>query len=221
MAAVSRADIRLCGSHAGVHIGPDGPSQMALEDIASFRSVWGSTVLYPSDANQTAALVAAMVDRPGVVYIRTTRGKTPVIYGADEAFPIGGCRVLRASTSDAITMVAAGITLHEALKAAAALAADGIAARVIDLYSIKPIDASTLATAARETGRLLAVEDHRPEGGLGEAVLAALASEQVPARFIGLAVRELPGSATPEEQLSIAGIDAAAIEAAARRLVSG
>ena len=219
MAAVSRADIKLAGSHAGVHIGEDGPSQMALEDIAALRSVWGSTVLYPSDANQTARLVEAMVDHPGVVYIRTTRVDTPVIYGPDEEFTIGGSRVFRASAIDAVTIVGAGVTLHEAIAAADALGAAGIPARVIDLYSIKPIDRSTLATAARETGRIVTVEDHRPEGGLGEAVLHALAAEGVSARVASLAVSNMPGSATPEEQLQIAGIDAAAIVAAARRLI--
>jgi transketolase len=219
MAAVSRANIRLAGSHAGVSIGPDGPSQMGLEDIASFRTIWGSTVLYPSDANQTAQLVAAMVDRPGVVYIRTTRGETPVIYGPDEMFPIGGSKVVRSSSKDVITLIGAGITLHEAIAAADRLAADGIAARVIDLYSIKPIDAATIAAAARETGRLVTVEDHRPEGGLGEAVLAALADEGVPARVVRLAVSHMPGSASPEEQLADAGIDATAIVAAARELL--
>jgi transketolase len=221
MAAVSRADIKLAGSHAGVHIGEDGPSQMALEDIASFRSVWESTVLYPSDANQTAKLVAAMADTSGVVYIRTTRVPTPVIYGPDEAFTIGGSRVVRASTIDALTIVAAGITLHEAITAADALAVRGIATRVIDLYSIKPIDSAALATAARDTGRIVTVEDHRPEGGLGEAVLAALAAEHVSAQVTGLAVSNMPGSATPDEQLAIAGIDAGAIAAAAERLIAG
>jgi transketolase len=219
MASVSRADIRLAGSHAGVSIGPDGPSQMGLEDLASFRTIWGSTVLHPADANQTAQLVAAMVDRPGVVYLRTTRGKTPVIYGPDEAFPIGGSRVVRSGSEDVLTLIGAGITLHEAITAADGLAADGIAVRVIDLYSIKPIDAATIATAARETGRLLTVEDHRPEGGLGEAVLAALAAERVPAQVVRLAVTNMPGSASPEEQLAEAGIDAAAIVGAARELL--
>jgi transketolase len=219
MAAVSRANIWLAGSHAGVSIGPDGPSQMGLEDIASFRAVWESTVLYPSDANQTAALVAAMVDRPGVVYLRTTRGETPVIYGPDESFPIGGSKVIRSGSADAITLIGAGVTLHEAVKAADGLAADGISARVIDLYSIKPIDAPTLVIAARETGRLVTVEDHRPEGGLGEAVLAALADAGVAARVARLAVTHMPGSATPEAQLADAGIDSAAIVAAARQLL--
>ena len=222
MAAISRANIRLSGSHAGVSIGPDGPSQMALEDIASIRAVWGSTVLYPCDANQTARLVAAMADREGVVFLRTTRGKTPVIYGPDEDFPIGGSRVVRgAGVGDHVTLIGAGITLHEALRAADDLARDGIAARVIDLYSIKPIDTETLAAAARETRRIVTVEDHRSEGGLGEAVVTALAD----AGMVGsvaiarLAVTHMPGSATPEEQLEDAGIDAAAIAAAARGLV--
>jgi transketolase len=220
MAAVSRANIRLGGSHAGVSIGPDGPSQMALEDIASFRTVWGSTVLYPSDANQAAQLVVAMADRPGVVYMRTTRGKTPVIYGPDEAFPIGGSRVVRSSAADSVALIGAGVTLHEALAAATRLEADGIAARVIDLYSIKPIDTDTLAAVARETGRIVTVEDHRPEGGLGEAVLGALADADLHPAVVRLAVRSMPGSATPEEQLADAAIDASAIAAAAQRLVS-
>jgi transketolase len=219
MAAVSRANIRLAGSHAGVSIGPDGPSQMGLEDIASFRTIWGSTVLYPADANQTAQLVAAMVDRPGVVYLRTTRGDSPVIYGPDETFPIGGSKVVRSGPSDAITLIGAGVTLHEAMRAADRLAADGIQARVIDLYSIKPIDAATLAAAARETGRFVTVEDHRPEGGLGEAVVGALADANLQPRVSRLAVANLPGSATPEEQLADAQIDAAAIVLAARRLL--
>jgi transketolase len=219
MAAVSRANIRLAGSHAGVSIGPDGPSQMGLEDIASFRTIWGSTVLYPSDANQTAQLVAAMVDRPGIVYLRTTRGETPVIYDSDEIFPIGGSKIVRSSPADALTLIGAGITLHEAITAADRLAADGIAARVIDLYSIKPIDAATIVAAARETGRIVTVEDHRPEGGLGEAVLAALADGGVQARVCRLAVANMPGSATPDEQLAEAGIDAPAIVAAARQLL--
>jgi transketolase len=220
MAAVSRANIRLSGSHAGVSIGPDGPSQMALEDIASFRTVWGSTVLYPSDANQTAKLVVEMADRPGVVYMRTTRGKTPIIYDPDEAFSIGGSRVVRSSANDVATLIGAGVTLHEAIAAAGSLAVDGIAARVIDLYSIKPIDAATIAEAARETGRIVTVEDHRPEGGLGEAVLAALADQGVHARVSRLSVSHMPGSATPEEQLADAGIDAEAIVAAVRQILS-
>ena len=221
MAAVSRANIRLSGSHAGVSIGTDGPSQMALEDIASFRTVWGSTVLYPSDANQAVQLVLAMADRPGVVYMRTTRGTTPVIYEPDESFPIGGSRVLRSTDADDVTLVGAGITLHEAVTAADRLADDGIRARVIDLYSIKPIDAATLAAAARETGRIVTVEDHRPEGGLGEAVLSALADAGARPHVVRLAVSHMPGSATPEEQLADAGIDAGAIVTAAKQLIAG
>jgi transketolase len=219
MAAVSRASIRLSGSHAGVNIGTDGPSQMALEDIAAMRTVWDSTVLYPSDANQTAQLVLAMADRPGVVYLRTTRGTTPVIYEPDDSFPIGGSRVLRSTRDDDVTLVGAGVTLHEALKAADMLRVDGIAARVIDLYSIKPIDTPTLVVAARQTGRIVTAEDHRPQGGLGEAVLTALAGAGATPRVVQLGVTLMPGSATPEEQLADAGIDARAIAAAARRLM--
>jgi transketolase len=219
MAAVSRANIRISGSHAGVSIGPDGPSQMGLEDIASMRTVFGSTVLYPCDANQTARLVATMADREGVVYLRTTRGKTPVIYGPDEDFGIGGSRVLRRTNRDVVTLIAAGFTVHEALAAADALAIEGAPARVIDLYSIKPLDAETVGQAARDTGRIVTIEDHRPEGGLGEAVLAALADQGLSPRVTRLAVRGLPASATPEEQLEIAGIDAASIATSARDLV--
>jgi transketolase len=220
MAAVSGANIRLSGSHAGVSIGPDGPSQMALEDIASLRAVWGGTILYPCDANQTAQLVLAMVERPGVVYLRTTRGKTPIIYGPDESFPIGGSRVVRSSDSDDVTLIGAGITLHEAISAADTLATEGIRARVIDLYSVKPIDTATLVKAARDTDHIVTVEDHRPEGGLGEAVLAALGEADVQAHVSRLAVSQMPGSATPEEQLAEAGIDASAIVGAVQQLLA-
>ena len=219
MGAISRANISLVGSHAGVSIGEDGPSQMALEDLASLRAVFGSTVLYPSDANQTAALVALMPDRPGIVYLRTTREKTPIIYPAGESFPIGGSRVVRQTDVDQVTLVGAGITLHEAMTAAALLAEEGIHARVIDCYSIKPIDAETLRLAARDTGALITVEDHWPEGGLGDAVLDVFAADPARPAIVKLAVRHLPGSATPAEQLSLAGIDAAAIATAARKLV--
>jgi transketolase len=220
MAAVSRANIRICGSHAGVSIGEDGPSQMALEDIAAFRAVWSSTVLYPCDANQTARLVAHMADRNGIVYLRTTREKTPVIYTPDEDFPIGGSRVLRQSDADAITLIGAGITLHEALEAADRLAREGIAARVIDLYSVKPIDAATLRDAAAATGAIVTVEDHWPEGGIGDAVLSVFANDEIRPRVMKLAVRDMPGSAKPDEQLAAAGIDAAAIVEAAHALVA-
>ena len=218
MAAVSRASLRLSGSHAGVSIGEDGPSQMALEDLAMMRAINGSTVLYPSDANQAAQLVAQMADTQGISYIRTTREATPVLYSADESFPIGGSRVLRSSDNDALTIVAAGITLHESLKAVDALAADGINIRLIDLYSVKPIDADTLETAARETGTIVTVEDHWAEGGIGDAVLAALGGLRNPPRVVKLAVQGMPGSGKPADLLSAAGIDAAHIESAVRLL---
>jgi transketolase len=218
MAAISRADIRLCGSHAGVSIGEDGPSQMALEDLAAFRAVHGSTVLYPSDGNSTARLVAEMADRDGIVFLRTTRAATPVIYSADEKFPIGGSKVVR--DGEDVTIVGAGITLHEAVKAAETLAEDGVSARVIDLYSVKPIDTETLRAAAEATGAIVTVEDHWPEGGLGEAVLSVFAEDEERPRVVALAVRDMPGSGKPEELLAVAGIDAEHIAAAVRKLVS-
>ncbi len=221
MAAISRATFSLCGSHAGVSIGEDGPSQMALEDIASLRAIHGSTVLHPCDANQTAKLVAAMADTNGISYLRTLRPATPVLYSPDEEFAIGGSRVLRSSDNDEVALLGAGITVHEALRAADALAEDGVAARVIDLYSIKPIDEETLRAAAEATGgRLVTIEDHWAEGGLGDAVLAALADTEGPPRVVKLAVREMPKSGKPEELLARAGIDAEHIAAAARQLVA-
>jgi transketolase len=220
MAAVSRASIAIAGSHAGVSIGEDGPSQMALEDLATFRAVHGSTVLYPSDANQTAALIPQMADRDGIVFMRTTREKTPILYDPGETFEIGGSRVVRRSEDDAVTLIGAGITVHEALKAADALAADGINARVIDLYSVKPIDAATVRTAGRETGAIITVEDHWGEGGIGDAVLDCLAAEQPHPAVVKLAVRGMPGSGTPAELMAAAGIDAAHVAEAARDLVS-
>jgi transketolase len=218
MAAISRANIALAGSHAGVSIGEDGPSQMALEDLASLRAIHGSTVLYPSDANQAAALVPQMADREGIVYMRTTREKTSVIYAPGEEFHIGGSRVVRQAAADAVTIIGAGITLHEAVKAADTLADEGISARVIDLYSVKPVDAETVRAAARETGAIVTVEDHWPEGGIGDAVLDALAEEQPHPVVRKLAVRELPGSGTPAELMAGAGIDATHIADAAREL---
>jgi transketolase len=221
MAAISRANLKLCGSHAGVSIGEDGPSQMGLEDLAAFRAVHGSTVLYPSDANQAASLVEAMADLDGIVFLRTTRANTPVIYGADEEFSVGGSTVVRGSENDEVTLIGAGITLHEALKAADALADEGTSARVIDLYSVKPVDEETLRAAAEATGgRFVVSEDHWPEGGLGEAVLSAFADSDERPRVVHLAVRELPGSGTPAELLAAAGIDADHIAAAARQLVT-
>jgi transketolase len=222
MAAVSQARMNICGSHAGVSIGEDGPSQMGLEDLAAFRAIHDSTVLYPSDAVQTAQLVALMADLDsGIAYLRTTRGNTPVIYGPDDTFEVGGSKVLRSSDDDKVTIVAAGITLHESLKAADALASEGINARVIDLYSVKPIDAATLVEAARATeGRVLTAEDHWAEGGIGDAVAAALAEAQldIPLRLVKVAVTQMPGSAKPDECLAAAGLDAESIAGAARKL---
>jgi len=219
MAAISRANLCLVGSHAGVSIGEDGPSQMGLEDIAMLRSVHGSTVLYPSCANQTAKLVAALADRPGISYLRTTRAATAVLYAPDESFEIGHARVLRCSDADELTLVAAGITLHEALAAAEALAADGIACRVIDLYSVKPIDEQTLREAAEATGAIVTVEDHNPEGGIGEAVLHVFAESEQRPRIVTLAVDVMPTSGTPDELLAQAGIDHVSIAEAALELV--
>ncbi|MDR6976361.1 transketolase [Streptomyces sp. 3330] len=219
MAAVSGVGINLVGSHAGVAIGPDGPSQMGLEDLAMFRSVHGSTVLYPCDPHQTARLVSAMAGLEGVRYLRTSRGADPVLYGPDEEFPVGGSKVLRSSDRDRLTIVAAGVTVHEALKAAEALDAEGVSARVIDLYSVKPVDRATLRRAAEETGLLLSVEDHHEQGGLGDAVLDAFLDGRPVPRLVRLAVRTMPGSATPAEQLHAAGIDAESIAASARLLV--
>ena len=207
MSAISTANIRLCGSHAGVEIGADGPSQMALEDLAMMRAVHGSTVLYPSDATSAAFLVQEMADREGVVYMRTTRGAYPVLYPPDEVFPIGGAKVVRSSADDQVTLIGAGVTLHNCLAAADQLASDGIRARVIDLYSLKPIDTDTLLAAAAATGdRLVVVEDHYPAGGMGGAVLEALSDAGHPARITHLAVQGLPGSGTPQELMEAAGI---------------
>ncbi|MEV5330647.1 transketolase [Streptomyces werraensis] len=219
MAAVSGSGLNLVGSHAGVAIGQDGPSQMGLEDLAMMRAVHGSTVLYPCDANQTARLVAAMAGLEGIRYLRTSRGESPVIYGPDEEFPVGGSKVLRSSGQDRLTLVAAGVTVPEALAASDALAEEGIAVRVVDLYSVKPVDVQTLRTAAEETGCLMTVEDHHPEGGLGDAVAEAFGDGSPVPRLVRLAVRNMPGSAAPEEQLHAAGIDAASIAAAGRLLV--
>ena len=223
MAAISQANIRLVGSHAGVSIGEDGPSQMALEDLAMMRAVHGSTVLYPCDANQTARLVALMADLPGISYLRTTREKTPILYTdrLDE-FRIGGSRIVRGGgADDAVAVIAAGITVHEAVKAADQLKGQ-VKVRVIDLYSVKPVDQEALVDAVRTTGgSLIVVEDHWPEGGIGDAVLAALAEAGISdelGHFVHLAPREMPGSGKPAELLAAAGIDAAHIAAAVKDL---
>jgi transketolase len=223
MAAISGANIRLCGSHAGVSIGEDGPSQMGLEDLAMMRAVHGSTVLYPCDPNQTAQLLTAMADQAGVSYLRTTRGKTPVIYSSDQRFRVGGSQVVRQSERDAVTVVAVGITVHEALKACDQLKGEGVAVQLIDAYSVKPLDRRTLQEAARASeGRLVVVEDHWVEGGLGEAVLESFtadASGAMNLRLIHLAVKDMPGSGTPEELLDAAGISASHIADAVRQLL--
>jgi transketolase len=221
MAAISNATLHLCGSHAGVSIGEDGPSQMALEDLAMMRAVCGSTVLYPCDANQTAHLVNEMADLKGISFLRTTREKTPVLYGPGDKFPVGGSKVVRQSVQDKVAVVGAGITLHEALQAHDRLRADGIAVRVIDAYSVKPIDRDTLHRAARDTnGRLVVAEDHWSEGGLGDAVLDAFTGAgEKPPTVVKLAVRKMPGSGTPAELLHAAGIDADHIVGAVKSLL--
>ncbi len=221
MSAVSRANYRLCGSHAGVSIGEDGPSQMGLEDIAMMRAVHGSTVLYPCDANQSARLTVLMADWPGISFLRTTREKTPVLYGPDEDFAVGGSKTLKSGERDRAAVIAAGITVHEALKAYAELEKEGIAVRIIDAYSVKPMDIETLKRAAEETGgRLIVVEDHWAEGGLGDAVLAAFADGGLrPPRIRKLAVRKMPGSGKPDELIDAAGISAAHIVKAVKSLL--
>ena len=219
MAAISQANIKLAGSHAGVEIGQDGPSQMALEDLASMRAIQGSTVLYPSDPNQAAKLTRIMADTPGIVFMRTTRGAYPTLYGANEAFKVGGSKVVRQSPKDKVALIGAGVTLHNCIAAAEALAAKNIPARVIDLYSVKPVDVKTLREAARVTkGRFVIVEDHYPQGGLASAVLEAFAAEGG-LRVAHLAVRDLPESGRPEELMNAAGISSRHIVAAATRLV--
>ena len=209
MARISYSDIRFAGSHCGVSIGQDGPSQMGLEDIAMFRTIPDSVVLYPSDAVSTEHLVAAIADRKGISYIRTSRPKTPVIYGSGEGFEIGGSKVVRRSDNDKVTIVAAGITLHESLKAYDTLLEEGLNVRIVDAYSVKPIDQKTLLEAASETGgKLIVVEDHFWEGGLGDAVLNAVGSQ---AEVHKLAVRGVPRSGTPEELLDAFGISATQI----------
>ena len=219
MGAISGVDLRLAGSHAGVEIGADGPSQMGLEDLAMMRAVHGSTVLYPADGTSTAALVEAMAATAGISYIRTTRGSYPGLYPAGEAFPVGGSKVLRTGEHDEVTLIGAGITLHECLRAAEILDAEGVGARVIDCYCLKPIDTPTIVAAAQATGgRIVIAEDHHPEGGLGSAVTdALLAAGQRDLSVAHLAVREMPGSGTGTELLAWAGIDAGHIAAAARR----
>ncbi len=218
MAGISRANIKLCGSHAGVSIGEDGPSQMGLEDLAMMRAIPGSVVLYPSDAVSTERAVELAAAHHGIVYIRTTRPKTPVLYPNEEPFAIGQCKILRQDPRDRLTLVAAGITLHEALRAYEELKNQGISVRVIDLFSVKPLDRETLCRAARDTGGIiLTVEDHYPEGGLGDAVASALSEDGL--RVVKLAVTDLPRSGKPEELLDRYGISARRIVERARELI--
>ncbi len=219
MARHSEANIKLVGSHSGVSIGQDGPSQMGLEDIAMMRTIQDSVVLYPCDAVSTQRLVEAMVEHEGISYLRTTRGKTPVIYENDAEFVIGGSYVLQQSDDDRVTVVAAGITVHEALEAARTLRdKDQLAVRVIDLYSIKPMDHASLRHAADATEVIFTVEDHCPEGGIGEAVLTSLSNHTIPVRC--LAVRKRPISGKPDQLLADEGISADAIIKAIRQFIA-
>jgi transketolase len=214
MAGISSVGIKMAGSHAGVSIGEDGPSQMALEDLAAMRTVPGCTVFYPCDAVSTERLVALMAFTPGPAYMRTSRPKTPVIYSATDTFSVGGSKTLRSSAKDAVTVVAAGVTVFEALKAHDQLAAEGIAIRVVDAYSIQPIDVETLLAAGRETKGIITVEDHYAAGGLGDAVDAVVSPHGI--RVVRLAVRELPRSGSPDELIDRFGISAAKIVAAVK-----
>ena len=217
MAQYSEPNLKFVGSHAGVSIGYDGPSQMGLEDLAMFRALGDSVVVYPADAVATERLVEEMVKHRGIAYMRTTREATPILYSPDEQFPLGGCKVLRHSQKDRATVVGAGITLFEALAAYDTLQKMGIAIRVIDLYSIKPIAAATLADAARATGTIITVEDHYPAGGIGEAVMSALAAKPVP--VYSLAVTKKPKSGSPEELLNYEDISREAIVKKVREIL--
>jgi transketolase len=219
MSQYSHANIKFCGSHAGVSIGEDGSSQMGLEDIAMFRTLLDSVVLYPSDAVSTEKLVEAMAEHTGISYLRTTRKDTPILYRNDEAFRIGGSKVLKSNKADVAAVVAAGITVHEALEAYEELKAAGIFIRVIDLYSVKPVDTRTLTEAADDTRAIITVEDHFAEGGIGEAVAGALAGH--PAPLYSLAVRAMPMSGRPEELLEYEEISNQAIVKKVKEIMKG
>jgi len=222
MAAVGGTPLRLVGSHAGSSIGSDGPSQMGLEDIAMFRAIHGAAILQPSDANQAAQLIEAVLDWPGFSYLRVLRGETTVRTPVKTKVSIGGSREIGASPKDQVAIIASGVTVDEAIRAADLLRADGIKARVLDAYSVKPLDREAVAAAVKAVkGRVVVVEDHRPEGGLGSAVAEAMAELGTPIRMRHLAVRTMPGSAEPEEQRAAAGIDARATHEAALQLVNG
>jgi transketolase len=231
MAQYSKPNIKIVGSHAGVSIGQDGPSQMGLEDLAMFRSILESTVFYPSDAVSTAKLAHIMAKEPGLFYLRTTRGKTPVIYENGEEFEIGGSKIhyvksqmakVKTTTQKSkVLIISAGITLHEALKAQQQLAEENIETAVMDCYSIKPIDADLIKHLIKSIKNVIVVEDHYPAGGLGEAALSALGQLEIRSirNFIHLCVRKLPRSGTPEELLHYEEIDTAAIVRAAKKLL--
>jgi transketolase len=219
MLGISNVNVKLAGSHAGVSIGEDGPSQMALEDLAMMRAVPNCTVLYPCDGMSAERLVALAAYHPGPVYIRTSRPKTPVIYEASERFHVGGSKTLRSSKADVATVVAAGITVFEALKAFDELKREGVSIRVIDAYSVQPVDAATLVTSARDTNHtIVTVEDHYSHGGLGDAVSEAVGPEGISVHR--LAVLEIPRSGKPEELIDRFGISARAIVAAVRRVTA-
>jgi transketolase len=208
MAQYSQANIKLVGSHSGVSIGQDGPSQMGLEDLALIRSILESKIFYPADAVSAMKLTQIAAQEKGLFYLRTTRAKTPIIYSADEQFKLGGSKIIHQSDQDIVTVFSAGITLHEALKAYENLKKDGISIAVVDLYSVKPLDAETVQQMAQKTKKVIVVEDHYPAGGLGEAVSSILSPG---VDFVHLAVKKLPRSGKSEELLNYEEIDAAAI----------
>ena len=218
MASISGANIRCAGSHAGISIGEDGPSQMGLEDIAMFRALHGSTILYPSDAVSTERMVGLVANSEGIVYLRLTRPKTPMLYTVADEFRVGGSHTLKASVSDRATIIAAGVTVHEALKAAGQLEREGLSVRVIDAYSVKPIDAATVRRAVEETGTLLTVEDHYPQGGLGDAVLEVIAGHQL--QFRKLAVNGMPRSGDSQTLMDHYGISASNIVTAVKEMIT-
>jgi transketolase len=219
MSQYSEPNLKFCGSHAGVSIGEDGPSQMGLEDLAMFRSIRDSVVLYPAEAVSTERLVEAALEHHGIVYIRTTRMGTPIIYGPEEKFPLGGCKVLRQSDRDLVTVIGAGVTLFEALAAYDLLQEEGLNIRVIDLYSVKPVDVETLLAAAQATQALITVEDHYPAGGIGEAVMAALAPN--PVKVYSLAVTKKPKTGKPAELMEFEDISRSAIVRLVKQIKQG
>lgn len=219
MGAISQTNVNFVGSHCGVSIGEDGPSQMGLEDIAMFRSIPGSTVFYPSDAVSTERAVELAANTKGICFIRTSRPNTAIIYENNEPLAIGKAKVIRSAAKDQVLLIGAGVTLHEALKAADKLAEAGISVRVLDPFTVKPIDSTTIITNAKECGgRIITVEDHYPEGGLGEAVASAIALER---NIIikKLAVTKVPHSGPPDVLLDNYGISAAKITEAVKDFI--